>query len=113
DILPPQRFAYLGGSGTLATVDLLALGGDNLLYVQGDYVIPIERIVLPLVGSPFLAFRYAAGNAGLGEIPSLIQNLGVGVGVSFFRVDYTIDPAQNRSPLSRRSAVTFGVSLSL
>jgi hypothetical protein len=113
DILPPQRFAYLGGSGSLATVDLLALGGDNLLYVQGDYVIPVERIVLPLVGSPFLAFRYAAGNAGLGEIPSLIQNLGVGVGVSFFRVDYTIDPAQNRSPVSRRSAVTFGVSLSL
>jgi hypothetical protein len=113
DFLPPQRFAYLGGAGTLATVDLLALGGDNLLYVQGDYIIPIERIVLRYLGSPFLALRYAAGNAGLGEIPSLIQNLGVGAGVGFFRVDYSIDPARNRSPLSDRSAVTFGVSLSL
>jgi hypothetical protein len=113
DVLPPQRFAYLGGSGTLATVNLLALGGDNLLYVQGDYIIPIERIVLPYVGSPFLALRYAAGNAGRGEIPSLIQNLGVGAGVSFFRIDYSIDPAQNRSPFSRRQAVTFGVSLAL
>lgn len=112
DVLPPQRFAYLGGSGTLATVNLLALGGDNLLYVQGDYIIPIERIVLSYLGSPFLALRYAAGNAGLGEIPSLIQNLGVGAGVGFFRVDYSIDPARNRSPLSDRSAVTFGVSLS-
>lgn len=112
-IPPPQRFGYLGGAGTLATVDLLALGGDRLLFVQGDYTIPIERIQLPFVGSPFVALRYAAGNAGVGRLPSLIQNLGVGAGVSFLRVDYTIDPAQNRSPLSRRSAVTFGVSLSL
>jgi hypothetical protein len=113
DILPPQRFAYLGGSGTLATVNLLAIGGDNLLYVSGDYVIPIDRIVLPYVGSPFLALTYAAGNAGLGTIPALIQNVGVGAGVSLFRADYSIDPAQNRSPLSRKSAWSFGVSLSL
>jgi len=33
--------------------------------------------------------------------------------VSLFRVDYTIDPAQNRSPFSRKSAWSFGVSLSL
>jgi len=113
DIPPPQRFGYLGGSGTLATVDLLALGGDRLLYVQGDYTIPIEKIQLPLVGSPFLALRYAAGNAGVGRLPALIQNVGVGAGISIIRVDYSIDPAQNRSPLSRRSAVTVGVSLSL
>lgn len=113
DIPPPQRFGYLGGAGTLATVDLLALGGDRLLFVQGDYTIPIERIQLPFLGSPFIAFRYAAGNAGVGRLPSLIQNLGVGAGIGFFRVDYTIDPAENRSPVSRRSAVTFGVSLSL
>jgi hypothetical protein len=113
DTPPPQRFAYLGGSGTLATVDLLALGGDRLLFLQGDYVIPIERILLPFLGSPFIALRYAAGNAGIDRLPSLIQNVGVGAGVGFFRVDYSIDPASNRSPFSRRSAVTFGVSLSL
>ncbi len=113
NIPPPQRFAYLGGSGTLATVDLLALGGDRLLFLQGDYTIPIEKIQLPFVGSPFVALRYATGNAGVGKLPALIQNLGVGVGVSILRVDYTIDPAQNRSPFSRRSAVTVGVSLPL
>jgi hypothetical protein len=112
-ILPSQRWAYLGGSGTLATVDLLALGGDNLLFLQGDYMIPIERIQLPFLGSPFLALRYAAGNAGVSDLPGLIQNIGVGAGISVIRVDYSIDPAQNRSPLSRRSAVTVGVSLSL
>jgi hypothetical protein len=111
DIPPPQRFAYLGGSGTLATVNLLALGGDRLLYVQADYTVPIDRIQLPYVGSPFVALRYSAGNAGVGSLPPLIQNLGVGAGVSLFRVDYSIDPARNRSPFSRKSAVTFGLSL--
>ena len=108
----PQRFAYLGGSSTLATVDLLALGGDRLLFVSGDYVIPIDRVTLPYVGNPFVALRYAAGNAGVDGLPKLIQNLGVGAGVSLLRVDYSIDPASNRSPFSRRSAFSFGVSLS-
>jgi hypothetical protein len=106
-----QRFAYLGGAGTLATVDLLALGGDGLLFLQGDYMIPLERIKLPYVGSPFIALRYAAGTAGSNSLPPLIQNVGVGVGVSFLRVDFTIDPAHNRSPFSHRSAVTFGADL--
>ena len=111
NIAPPQRFAYLGGSGTLATVNLLALGGDHLLYVQADYIVPIDRIQLPIVGSPFVGLRYSAGNAGQGTLPPLIQNLGVGAGVSFFRVDFSIDPARNRSPFSRRSAFSFGLSL--
>jgi hypothetical protein len=112
-ITPVQRFAYLGGSSTLATVNLLALGGDRLLYVQGDYIIPIDRIQLPFAGSPYVGLRYSAGNAGVGELPALIQNLGVGLGVTFFRADYSIDPAQNRSPFSRKSAFSVGVSLSL
>jgi hypothetical protein len=113
DIAPPQRFGYLGGSGTLATVDQLALGGDRLLYLEGDYIVPFERIQLPFLGSPFITLRYSAGNAGIGGLPSLIQNLGAGLGIGFLRIDYTIDPAQNRSPFSRRSAVSWGISLSL
>jgi hypothetical protein len=112
-ITPVQRFAYLGGSSTLATVNLLALGGDRLLFVQGDYIVPFDRIQLPFVGSPYIGLRYAAGNAGVGGLPALIQNLGVGLGVSFVRGDYSIDPAQNRSPFSRKSAFSVGVSLSL
>lgn len=111
NIAPPQRFAYLGGSGSLATVNLLALGGDRLLYVQADYIVPIDPVQLPLVGSPFLGLRYSAGNAGQGTLPPLIQNVGVGVGVSFLRLDFSIDPARNRSPFSRRSAFSFGLSL--
>jgi hypothetical protein len=112
-IAPVQRFAYLGGASTLATVNLLALGGDRLLFVQGDYIVPIDLIQLPFVGSPYIGLTYSAGNAGVGGLPALIQNLGVGLGVSFIRADYTIDPAQNRSPFSRKSAFSVGLSLSL
>jgi hypothetical protein len=37
----------------------------------------------------------------------------VGAGVSFLRADYTIDPAQNRSPFSRKSAFSLGLSIDL
>ena len=83
-----------------------------MLFVSGEYVIPIDRIQLPFLGNPFVAVRYAAGNAGVDRIPTLIQNVGAGIGVNLVRVDYSIDPASNRSPFSRRSAVSFGVSLS-
>jgi hypothetical protein len=111
DGAPPQRYAYLGGSSTLPTVDLLAFGGDRLFYAEGEYTIPIERIMLRMLGSPFIALRYAAGSAGVGELPSFVQNLGIGVGISFLRVDYHIDPAGDRSPFSERSAFSFGVSI--
>jgi hypothetical protein len=75
-------------------------------------MIPLEKIQIPIIGNPFIALRYAAGTAGIGQWPSLIQNVGIGVGASFLRVDYTIDPARNRSPVSHRSAVTFGADLS-
>lgn len=110
-LLPQQRYGYLGGGGTLSTVNLLALGGDRLFFAQGDYNVPINRISLPLLGSPYVDFRYAAGNAGVGVWPSLIQNIGVGVGISYLRADYTIDPAGTRSPFSRRSDFSIGLSL--
>ena len=110
-LLPQQRYGYLGGGGTLATVNLLALGGDRLFFAQGDYYIPIKIITLPFLGSPFADLRYAAGNAGVGAIPTLIQNIGAGVGISYLRVDYNIDPSRNRSPASRRSEFSIGLSL--
>ena len=109
--VPPQRYGYMGGDATLATVNLLALGGDRLLYIEGEYDIPLKIFQLPFLGGPFVALRYAAGNAGVRKLPPLIQNVGIGVGVGVLRVDYAIDPARNRSPFSRKSAVTWGISL--
>jgi hypothetical protein len=113
DIAPPQRFAYLGGAGTLATVDLMALGGDRLLFAEGEYSIPIEPIVLPIVGNPIVSLRYAAGAAGVGELPDFIQNLGVGLGVRFLKAEYHVDPNYKKTTLSRKSAFSIGISLSL
>jgi hypothetical protein len=110
-LLPQQRYGYLGGGGTLSTVNLLALGGDRLFFAQGDYYVPINRITLPLLGSPYVDLRYAAGNAAVGVWPSLIQNIGIGVGISYLRADYTIDPASSRSRFSRRSDFSIGLSL--
>jgi hypothetical protein len=111
-VAPAQRFAYLGGVNTLSSVILLALGGDQLLFLAGEYKIPFERIEVPFLGNPYLALNYAAGNAGPDRIPALIQNLGVGLGVGFIRADYTLDPASNRSPFSRRNTFSLGLSLS-
>ena len=110
---PPQRYAYLGGAGTLATVDLLALGGDRLIYVEGEYSIPIEKIVLPIVGNPIVSARYAAGAAGVGHLPDFIQNIGVGLGVRFLKAEYHLDPNYKTTSFTRKHAFSVGISLSL
>ena len=112
DKVPPQRFAYLGGAGTLATVDLLALGGDRLLYAEGEYSVPLTRPLLPFVGAPVITFRYAAGAAGVDSLPALIQNVGIGVGVKLIKVEYHVDPNYRKTPYSRRNATSVGFSLS-
>jgi hypothetical protein len=90
---PPQRWAYLGGNGTLLTLDLLELGGDQLLYVESQYNIPIDRIRIPLAGAPILSLRHGIGSAGVGRLPSFTQNLGVRLTIAVLRFDYTIDPS--------------------
>ncbi|HEX2721868.1 MAG TPA: hypothetical protein VHM24_03055 [Gemmatimonadaceae bacterium] len=113
DAAPPQRFAYLGGAGTLATVDLLALGGNRLLYVEGEYSVPLPRPALPFVGAPVVSLRYAAGAAGVGELPDLIQNISVGVGVKLLKAEYHIDPNYRKTSFTHRNAFSLGFSLSL
>ncbi len=97
---PPQRFAYLGGSGTLPTFDLLEFGGDRLLFFESRYSIPIERIQIPIAGSPVITFRHMIGMAGVGSLPPFEQNLGVRLRVGPIRVDWTIDPVSRDSKFS-------------
>ncbi|MEO5590406.1 MAG: hypothetical protein ABIS03_12525, partial [Gemmatimonadaceae bacterium] len=110
---PPQRFAYLGGAGTLSTVDLLALGGDRLLFVEGEYRVPLSAPILPFVGSPVISLSYAAGAAGVGALPDLIQNIGIGVGLKIVKIDYHIDPNYRKTSYTHKSAFSLGFSLSL
>jgi hypothetical protein len=106
DTPPPQRFAYLGGPGTLPFIDLLSEGGDELLLVEQRYSIPIPQVRLGMLGAPTLLLRHRLGSAGVGSLPSFDQVLGVGVLVALVRGELQIDPSRHKARLS------FGFSFS-
>lgn len=105
DTAPRQRWVYLGGAGTLPLLDLLSLGGDQLLYVESAYTIPIRSVNLPFVGMPLLTLRHIVGSAGISSLPDLDQDLGARLSLSFLRLSFDIDPA------SRRTEVGVGLSI--
>ena len=98
--VPAQRYVYVGGSGTLATIDLLSLGGDHLYYTEELYDIPIPGISLPIVGAFFVAPHFVAGAAGVGGVGVPTQNIGVRVGDEILRVDYLVNPRTHKSDFS-------------
>jgi hypothetical protein len=96
DAVPMARWAWLGRGGTLPLLELLEQGGDELLFVESRYEIPISAIVIPKAGSPTLFVRHLMGSAGVGSLPSLEQEIGAGVGLSVLRFDVTVDAAGDR-----------------
>lgn len=107
DSTPAARFAYLGGSGTLSTLALLEQGGSQLLFVENRYRIPIEAIQLPFVGAPIVSLRDAFGSAGVGSLPSLHHEVGIGLGLSALNLDLNKAVTGNR-----RTKFSIGISLS-
>lgn len=93
DDTPAQRFAYLGGGATLPTMDELGQGGDQLLFMEGVYAVPLRWPALPLLGTPTVGARYAVGAAGIGSLPSLTQNVGLRVQLDLLHLDVMVDPA--------------------
>ena len=104
DSAPPQRFAYLGGSGTLPTRLLLSMGGDQLLFAESRYSIPIERVAIKFLGSPTFMIRHMIGSAGVDRLPGFVNNVGARISLSIFKVDYVIDPE------TRDTDFSFGLS---
>jgi hypothetical protein len=100
DTAPAQRFAYLGGAGTLPTFDLLTLGGDHLVYLNVAYTIPITALKIKFVGSPTLALHEALGSAGIGGLPRFEQNIGARLGFPFFWAGIDFDPRSHRDAFS-------------
>ena len=96
DATPRARYAYLGRNGTLPLLELLEQGGDQLVFVESRYEIPIAAITLPTVGFPTLHLRHLMGAAGVGSLPSLEQELGIGVGLNVLRFEATFDAAGER-----------------
>jgi hypothetical protein len=98
--LPPQRFAYLGGPGTMPFLEILEQGGGELLLVDQRYSIPLTRITLGFMGVPTLQLRHRLGSAGVTELPKLEQMIGVGVSLTVIRGEVRLDPATNRVKFS-------------
>lgn len=93
DPAPGQRFAYLGGGSTLPTLAELSLGGDQLLFLEGTYLVPLPRPDLPLLGPPTVGLRYAVGSAGVDRLPDFVQNVGLRLILGPVRLDVLVDPA--------------------
>jgi hypothetical protein len=90
---PRQRYAYVGGPGTIPTLEMLELGGDQLLYLDAAYSIPLDRLKLPLVGPPTVMIRHSMGSAGVGRLPELEQATGLRLIVGILYGEVLIDPA--------------------
>jgi hypothetical protein len=91
---PRQRWAYIGGPSSIPTVDMLSEGGDELLYMDARYNIPIDRVPLPLIGPPIFTIREILGGAAAGALPTLQQALGVRLSASVLYAELLADPAR-------------------
>ena len=98
--VPRQRFAYIGGPGSVSTIELLSEGGDQLVYVDGGYDFPLRRVSLPLIGSPLFTLREALGGARVGSFPTLHQSSGVRVTAGGPYFEWMVDPAKRTSEIS-------------
>ncbi|MEP6622054.1 MAG: hypothetical protein ABJE47_22215 [bacterium] len=94
DSISRSRYAYLGGSGTIPVLELLEQGGGQLVYVMSRYSIPLEGVLLPVVGQPIVSFNYVIGAAGVRALPALVQTIGAGLGLSVVHFDVNTDVAR-------------------
>jgi hypothetical protein len=103
---PPQRRGILGGGGTLPTEPIAHFRGDHLVYVESSYIIPVNNIVLPVVGSPSVEVVHLAGAAWTGDNePQWVQNAGAGLIFALARVRVVVNPADR--PVAPRFSFGF------
>lgn len=105
DTTPAQRWAYVGGSGSIPTLEMLSLGGDQLAYIDARYEVPLDRITLPFGGHPVVTLREILGGAAVGRFPTLAQATGVRLSGSFLYVEWLVDPT------TRHQHYSYGVTV--
>ncbi len=104
DDTPSQRYVAVGGPGTLSTLETLEQRGDQLLFIDSRYHIPLTRPRLPLVGAPVFTIRHVLAAAGVRSLPDLEQNIALRLTLAILRLEVVVDPA--------RDEVKTGVALS-
>lgn len=103
---PLQRYHYLGGSGSISTIDMLSRGGDRMLYLDAAYHIPLRMIDAKFLGNPYIAPRFATGSTGVREFGRPSQNVGARIGISGLWVEYARDLETNKNVIS--SGISLG-----
>jgi hypothetical protein len=92
DTAPPQRFTYLGGGATIPTLDILQLGGDEMLWTYGEFLAPVKVVKIPFLGYPALGIFATTGSAGVHGLPHFTANVGPRIALNVFELDWVIDP---------------------
>lgn len=93
EVLPLQRWSFVGGSGTLTTFDLAQFRGDRVAFVGTDYIIPLRRFAIPLLGPPEFKLVHRVGMAWTRDVErDLEQNVGVRLDIGFVYVRLLVDP---------------------
>lgn len=93
DTAPPQRFAYLGGSGTLPTFEILSRGGDQLVFLEGLYNFPIQTVHVPFLGTPIITVREMLGGTGVGSLGRFDSDVGVRLTIGLVSGEIFVNPA--------------------
>jgi len=102
---PRQRWGFVGGAGSIPTIDMLSRGGDQLAYLDARYDIPIDRLPIPIVGPPVVTLREVIGGADLGRFPTLDQASGVRLTAAYLYAEWLIDP------VTRHQHYSYGISI--
>ncbi|MEP6494524.1 MAG: hypothetical protein ABJF01_17700 [bacterium] len=97
--VPLQRYAYVGGPGTIGTLELLERGGDQVMFFDGRYAIPLAGILLPLGISPVVTLREVLAGAAVGSAPRLAQASGVRLTLGLGYFEFLVDPDRRRGVL--------------
>ena len=93
--LPRQRWSFVGGSGTLQTLDFAEFYGDRVVFVESAYVIPVSRrLAVPFLGAPDFELVHAAGMAWTeDEKRDLRQEIGARLQFFSLYVRYMFEPS--------------------
>lgn len=111
DPLPRQRWSFVGGTGTLPTLETAQHRGDNLVFVRSDYTVPVPPLRIRYLGEPSLRVSHVVGSAWVSgqPMPGWDQNLGAGVGLALASAMLWIDPSDD----SLDPTLAFSLSLGL
>ncbi|MDR0787510.1 MAG: hypothetical protein LBG44_06545 [Gemmatimonadota bacterium] len=108
--VPRQRWSYVGGAGTVPTFAVAEQRGDNVLFGEAVYLIPVTPFRIRVLGVPSIRFEYLAGAAWeSGEpVPQPLQNIGAGIQILMLKGMVYVDPSAG----AIRGRVSFGAQLS-